>query len=86
MTADLVAAAQWLKERSDSTGKIGVVGFFFGGGIANALAVRMGEDLEAALSFFMGPASCRRRAQNQGGHAATLRVNGYPTYSRLAGL
>ena len=37
-----MASARWLKERSDCTGKIGAVGFCFGGGMANTLAVRMG--------------------------------------------
>lgn len=52
MLQDFVAAARWLKDRPDSTGKIGVVGFCFGGGVANTLAVRMGNDLAAAVAFY----------------------------------
>jgi carboxymethylenebutenolidase len=54
MAEDLYAAAVWLKNRPDSTGKLGVTGFCFGGGIANALAVRMGADLAAAVPYYGG--------------------------------
>ena len=52
MTEDFVAAANWLKARSDSTGKLGAVGFCFGGGIVNQLAVRLGKDLNAGVAFY----------------------------------
>ncbi|MCE5308009.1 MAG: dienelactone hydrolase family protein [Acidobacteriales bacterium] len=52
MTEDFLAAAYWLKARPDCTGKAGVVGFCFGGGIANTLAVRMGSGLAAAVAFY----------------------------------
>src|ERR1700733_12423108 len=54
MTAAFIAAATWLKARPESTGRLGVVGFCFGGGIANPLAVRM-PDLSAAVPFYGAP-------------------------------
>src|SRR5678815_1707949 len=52
MTEDFVAAAKWLKARPDSTGKLGAVGFCFGGGIVNQLAVMLGADLNAGVAFY----------------------------------
>ena len=50
---DFVTAAGWLKGRSDSTGKVAVVGFCYGGGIANMLATRV-PDLAGAVPFYGG--------------------------------
>src|SRR5688572_27624990 len=52
MTEDFVAAAKWLKARPDSTRKLGAVGFCFGGGMVNQLAVRLGADLNAGVAFY----------------------------------
>jgi Dienelactone hydrolase and related enzymes len=52
MFEDFVAAAKWLKARPDSSGKLGAVGFCFGGGIVNQLAVRLGSDLNAGVAFY----------------------------------
>ncbi|MGH9329911.1 MAG: dienelactone hydrolase family protein [Vicinamibacterales bacterium] len=48
---DFVAAANYLKTRPDCTGKVGVVGFCYGGGVANMLATRL-PDLGAAVPFY----------------------------------
>jgi carboxymethylenebutenolidase len=50
MQEDFVAAANWLKSRPDA-GKLGAVGFCFGGGVANNLATRL-PDLAAAVPFY----------------------------------
>jgi carboxymethylenebutenolidase len=46
-----VAAVALLEKRPDSTGKVGVVGFCYGGGIANMLATRV-PTLDAAVCFY----------------------------------
>ena len=48
---DLVAGAGYLKSRPECTGKIGAVGFCFGGTIVNLFAVRM-PDLAASVPFY----------------------------------
>jgi carboxymethylenebutenolidase len=48
---DFVAAAQWLKARPDSSGKLGAVGFCFGGGIVHMLSIRL-PDLAAGVPFY----------------------------------
>ena len=48
---DFVAAAGWLEKRPECAGKVGVVGFCYGGGIANMLATRFPK-LAAAVPFY----------------------------------
>lgn len=62
MFEDFVASASWLKSRPECTGKIGVVGFCFGGTMANALAVRL-PDLAAAVPFYGGQPSAEDTAK-----------------------
>jgi carboxymethylenebutenolidase len=50
---DFLAAAGYLKNRPDCTGKVGVVGFCYGGGIANMLATRI-PDLAGTVAFYGG--------------------------------
>ena len=50
---DFLAATQYLRTRSDSTGKIGAVGFCYGGGMVNFLATRVPE-LAAGVPFYGG--------------------------------
>jgi carboxymethylenebutenolidase len=48
---DFIAAVALIKNRPDCTGKVGVVGFCYGGGVANMLATRV-PDLVAAVPFY----------------------------------
>ncbi|MDO7597963.1 MAG: dienelactone hydrolase family protein [Pseudomonadota bacterium] len=49
---DLLNSAKFLKTNELSTGKLGAVGFCFGGSSVNKLAVQMGVDLDAAVPFY----------------------------------
>jgi carboxymethylenebutenolidase len=53
MLEDFIAAFEYLKSHPDCNGKIGVVGFCFGGWISNMMAVRVPE-LKAAVPFYGG--------------------------------
>lgn len=53
MLEDFIAAAGYLKEQKNCNGKVGVVGFCFGGWIANMMAVRI-PFLSAAVPFYGG--------------------------------
>jgi carboxymethylenebutenolidase len=48
---DFVTAAAWLKARPETNGKLGAVGFCYGGGTVNMLATRV-PDLAAGVAFY----------------------------------
>ncbi|TWT36553.1 Carboxymethylenebutenolidase [Posidoniimonas corsicana] len=52
MTQDFIAGAKWLDEHELSTGKVGAVGFCFGGGVVYQIAVQGGELLDAGVPFY----------------------------------
>jgi carboxymethylenebutenolidase len=82
---DFVAAFAFLKSRPESTGKVGVVGFCYGGGIANFLASRL-PDLGAAVPFYGNQVSAEDAAKIKAPllvhHAESdQRINaGWPAY------
>ena len=86
MGEDLLAAAAWLKARPDSSGKLGAVGFCFGGGVVNFLAVRMGGDLAAAVPFYGSQPNAADAAKIKApvlahyGELDTRITSGWPAY------
>ena len=52
MTEDFIAAARFLHTHPKCTGRVGVVGFCFGGGMSNTLAVRIPDIISAAVPFY----------------------------------
>jgi len=86
MREDFFTAATWLKARPDSTGKLGAVGFCFGGGVVNQLAVRMGANLAAAVPFYGNQPSAEDTAKikapvmAQYGELDTRITSGWPAF------
>ncbi len=85
MLEDFIAAFEYLKAHPECNGKVGVVGFCFGGWISNMMAVRIPE-LLAAVPFYGGQPSAEEVPNIQAPlllHFAELdkRVNeGWPAY------
>jgi len=49
---DFVAAAGFLRGQPGCTGRVGAVGFCYGGGMVNFLATQLGSDLSAGVAFY----------------------------------
>jgi len=62
---DFVTAAHWLMKRSDCTGKVGAVGFCWGGSMSNTLASRVPE-LAGAVPFYGGAPNAEDAARVKG--------------------
>ncbi|MDF0532845.1 dienelactone hydrolase family protein [Shewanella sp. A32] len=86
---DFIAAAQFIKKHPQSNGKLGAVGFCFGGYIVNMLAATIPDELAAAVPFYGTPAAESLRANVKGPlllHFAELdsRVNAtWPDYEKV---
>ena len=63
---DFIAAARFLKNHPDGNGKLGAVGFCFGGYIVNMLAAVMPGELDAGVPFYGTPAAEELRANVKG--------------------
>jgi carboxymethylenebutenolidase len=52
LRTDMLNSAQFLRSHALSTGKLGVTGFCWGGGITNFLAARLGAEMQAGAPFY----------------------------------
>ena len=83
---DFIAAAKLLKTHENSSGKLGAVGFCFGGYVVNMLAATMPDQLDAGVPFYGTPAAKEIRKNVKGPLLIQLgeddkRVNStYPEY------
>jgi len=88
MFQDFVASANWLKSRPDTTGKLGAVGFCFGGTTVNNLAVTLGSALDAAVPFYGGQPTAEEVAKikapinAQYGELDTRITSGWPAFDK----
>jgi carboxymethylenebutenolidase len=88
MLEDFLASAEWLKARPDCTGKLGAVGFCFGGGVVNQLAVLMGSDLTAGVPFYgiqpgaADVAKIKTPLNAQYGELDTRITSGWPAFDK----
>jgi carboxymethylenebutenolidase len=85
---DFIAAAAFLKTRPQCNGRIGAVGFCYGGGMVNYLATRLGNELRAGVPFYGSPPDTHDVAQIKCPlliHSAEVdeRINaGWPEFER----
>lgn len=86
ITEDFISGTQFLHSHKDCNGSVGVVGFCFGGWMANALASRLPEIVKAAVPYYGGQLAAEEAARIKGSlllQFAELdtRVNaGWPAY------
>jgi len=63
---DFIAAAQFIKRHPSANGKLGAVGFCWGGYIVNLLAATIPDELDAAVPFYGSPPAAELRARVTG--------------------
>ena len=63
---DFIAAARFIKRHENSTGKLGAVGFCFGGYIVNMLAASIPDELDAGVPYYGSPATEELRKNVKG--------------------
>ena len=81
-----MAAALWLKSRPDCTGRIGVTGFCYGGGISNTLAVTARRRSGRCRAVLRWRAAGRGRPEDQGGDPRPSRRARHASGRGLAGV
>lgn len=61
--ANAVAAVRWLAAQPGTNGKVGAMGFCWGGAMVNMLAVQAGADLKAAVPYYGAQPSAEQAAK-----------------------